>query len=188
MGTWVQMKIWDESSDWKELHTLVEFLRREVRRPKSHFQNRRIFYFTDNTTAYDVCQKGKFGLEGLHKMVREMKHLCATMNCLLKVIHIPSREIINQGSDNLSQGLWQFGGYLQDAWKLPNLLRPVEMDPAEGLSWLLQLAQEKAAYPQEVSQLPTGLKHWRIVRDLDRWDPEAFLKRHAILLTSPSLT
>ena len=188
MGTWVRKKALDESSNWKELRTLLEFLRREARGPGSRFRNRRIFYFTDNTTTYDVCRKGKSGTRGLHLMVREIKGLCATMNCLLTVLHIPGRETINQGSDDLSRGLWRYGGHLQENWKLPNLLKPVKMTGRWSLTWLLEKAGEKAPHPEELSSLPQELERWKVVGDSDPWDPQALFRSHVILLTSPSVT
>ena len=43
MGTWVKEKALDQSSNWRELRTLMEFLKQEAGLPQSRFCNRIIF-------------------------------------------------------------------------------------------------------------------------------------------------
>ena len=133
MGIWIGPQSSDQSSNWKELRTLLEFFRREARRPDSHYRNRRVFYFMDNSVTYDTCRKGKSSTKKLHQMVREIKGLSSTMNCLLIVVHIPGVEIIQQGSDALSRGMWSYGGYKQVSWDLGDLLKLVKAEKSFGL-------------------------------------------------------
>ena len=75
MGTWVSSRARVQSSNWRELRSLVEFLQREVRKEVSLFQNCRVFYFTNNTVTYDVCRVGKSSSPDLHALVTELKSL-----------------------------------------------------------------------------------------------------------------
>jgi hypothetical protein len=56
MGTWTP-KAQDETSNWKELRTLVEAMSQEAV-AGSRFRGHKVFYFTDNMVAYDVVRKG----------------------------------------------------------------------------------------------------------------------------------
>jgi hypothetical protein len=104
MGTWpVQATL--ESSNWKELRTLVKVMRQEPV-ATSRFQNHKVFYFINNMVTYDVFPKGNSTSAKLQALVRELKRLKILHGCQLEVIHVPGDVIIDKGSDGLSQGLW----------------------------------------------------------------------------------
>ena len=97
MGTWISGRAHLQSSNWRELRTLVEFLCREVIKKSSLFHHRRVFYFTDNSVTYDVCRVGKSSSPGLHALVTELKSLEMQIRCQLEVVHLLGTNLSSKG-------------------------------------------------------------------------------------------
>jgi len=186
MGTWTSNRAKHQSSNWRELRTLVEFLQREAKREDQRFHSRQIFYFTDNTVTYDVCRRGRSGATELHKLVTELKLLEVMLNCQVTVVHIPGTEIIAQGSDGLSRGLWSHKRHIHPDWSLGELLKPVTLQE-DPLTWLLEQARISGSHPEEVKDLPSSSDNWSYQTDGTPWEGASLVNRHLIWLVSPSL-
>jgi hypothetical protein len=65
-GTWSVLR--EDTSNWWELHTLVEVLKREPI-VTSCYRGKRLFYFTDNMVMYDVVRRGSSRNPALHRLV-----------------------------------------------------------------------------------------------------------------------
>jgi hypothetical protein len=104
MGTWTFQST-GETSNWKELRTLVEVLLQEPV-ATSRFRNHKVFYFTDNMVTYDIVQKGTSRSPRLRALIRELKRLEILHGCQLDIIHVPGDVLIDEGSDGLSRGVW----------------------------------------------------------------------------------
>ena len=96
MGTWISSRAKPQSSNWRELCTLVEFFHREVEHNSTCFHHRRAFYFTNNSVTCDTCRTGKSRFPSLHKLITEHKSLEMQLRCLLTVMHMPRDQIIAQ--------------------------------------------------------------------------------------------
>lgn len=94
------------SSNWKELRTLLLTMQRLQKEHSHVVANTTIFYFTDNSTAYWIAAAGSSKWEKLHALIMEIKTIEQSLRCSLQVIHVPGLLMIQQGTDNLSRGVW----------------------------------------------------------------------------------
>jgi hypothetical protein len=69
-------------------------------------RGRMVFYFTDNEVTYNICNKGSSKILAQHILVQQLKTLELALGCLLEVIHVPGTNMITQGTDGLSRGIW----------------------------------------------------------------------------------
>ena len=72
MGAWTPM-VWPFSSNWKELHTLLETLERAKAHGKRKFRGSTFFYFTDNLVTYYIAFAGTSPSPTLHAMIQRIK-------------------------------------------------------------------------------------------------------------------
>jgi hypothetical protein len=103
MGTW-SPSVQSFSSNWRELRTLYQTLRRQQDNPALCHST--VFYFTDNLVSYYIMSSGSSTSPELHRLVLQIKRLELVMCCHLEVIHVPGKLMIHQGTDGLSRGLW----------------------------------------------------------------------------------
>ncbi len=103
MGVW-KIGAKPNSSNWKELRTILESLRQE--RTKNRVRGCTVFYMTDNLVSYYVIRNGGSRIASLHSLVMELKELERELGCRLEVVHVPGTLMITQGTDGLSRGLW----------------------------------------------------------------------------------
>jgi hypothetical protein len=103
MGTW-SPSVQSFSSNWRELRTLYQTLRRQKDNPS--LRHSTVFYFTDNLVSYYIMSSGSSTSPELHRLVLQIKRLELVMLCHLEVIHVPGKLMIHQGTDGLSRGLW----------------------------------------------------------------------------------
>jgi hypothetical protein len=107
MGDW-NGSIHSFTSNWIELRTVVETLKREEM-IFNKLRGRMVFYFTDNEVTYKICKKGSSKTLALHILVQQLKALELALGCRLEVIHVPGTTMITQGTDGLSRGIWANG-------------------------------------------------------------------------------
>ena len=106
LGTW-GLRVHSFTSNWKELCTLRQVLRREIRRDGGRrVRGRWLFYFTDNMVTYDIVRNGKSGSGPLQDLIREIKLLELQLDCRVEAVHVPGTTMIVQGTDGLSRGVW----------------------------------------------------------------------------------
>jgi hypothetical protein len=107
MGDW-NGDINSFTSNWRELRTVVETLKREEV-IFNKLIRRMVFYFTENEVTYNICKKGSSKTLSIHLLVQQLKALELALGCSLEVIHVPGTTIITQGNDSLSRGVWANG-------------------------------------------------------------------------------
>ena len=108
MGLWGPVVV-HNSSNWKELQSLLESLKRASRHAKrqnTSLAGTTVFYFTDNTVTYYVAASGSSSHLGLQSLIEEVKHLELELGIHLQVVHVPGVVMIQQGTDGLSRGVW----------------------------------------------------------------------------------
>jgi hypothetical protein len=168
MGTWTAHQATPESSNWKELRTLVEFMWQEPL-ATSRFCNHKVFHFTDNMVTYDVYRKGTstWTSPRLRALVRELKGLEPRHGCQLEVIHVPGEAIIDEGSDGLSRGVWNTPIQVPRTFPVAKLFAPFAADPSL-IRW---------AYAQAGIVEPPNLQ---VFDDTDPWWRSNMIKRHCV--------
>jgi hypothetical protein len=96
------------TSNYKEMRTLLtalELIEADPDRKAACFGTT-LFYFTDNSVTYFAVQAGSSKLAHLQLLVRRIKLLELRLGCLLEVVHVPGVVMIDQGTDDLSRGVW----------------------------------------------------------------------------------
>jgi hypothetical protein len=172
MGTW-SIHSRGETSNWKELRTLVEVLRQE---PVigSRFRHHKVFYFTDNMVTYDVVRKGTSRSPRLQALVRELKRLELAHGCQLEVIHVPGDVLIDEGTDGLSRGVWNTALQVARTFPVAELFEPFPLDRSL-IEW---------AYGQAGVTLPSKL---RTITDLADWSKGGMLRQDCCWSLSPTV-
>jgi hypothetical protein len=110
-GVWCPA-VYKFSSNWKELATLRESVRRAGELSEEDLRGTTVFYFTDNSTTYWIACRGSSGSPELHKLIESIHLLELDMGIHLELVHVPGLLMIEQGTDALSRGVWMT--YLQD--------------------------------------------------------------------------
>ena len=95
------------SSNFRELKNLVDSLKEMA--SKGALKGREVFMFTDNSTADHAFANGTSSSKALFNLVVEARALEADYGCIIRVIHVPGKRMIAQGSDGLSRGNFNEG-------------------------------------------------------------------------------
>jgi hypothetical protein len=172
MGTWT-IRSQGETSNWKEMRTLVEILRQEPI-ANSRFRNHKVFYFTDNMVTYDIVRKCSSRSPKLHALVRELKRLELLHGCQIEVIHVPGDVIIDEGADGLSRGVWNTDLQVARTFPVAELFEPFVLDSAL-INW---------AYLQAGVTPPSQAHPFT---DLLAWPRGDMVKRHCVWSVSPTV-
>jgi hypothetical protein len=122
MGSWEGPP--GESSNWRELRTLIEVLHKEDI-ATSWYRGKRVLYFTNNMVPYDIVRRRSSKNPALHALVRELKLLDLMHGCSTVVIHVPVLVMIQQGTDGLSRGIWRSPLAVDHTFDLRVLFAPV---------------------------------------------------------------
>jgi hypothetical protein len=99
------MGAWNGTSNWRELRTVVETLKRDET-VFNKLRGKMVLYFTDNEVTYNICKKGSSKTMSLHLLVQIFKALELALGCSLEVIRVNGTTTITQGMDGLSRGIW----------------------------------------------------------------------------------
>ena len=95
------------TSNFKELSTLLLSLRNLRDYGKlDTIQHSTVFYFTDNSVTYHIAASGSSGTPSLHDLISSIRLIEIELDIHLTVIHIPGVVMIQQGTDDLSRGIW----------------------------------------------------------------------------------
>ena len=178
MGQW-SPAVHHQSSNWKELKTLLLTLQQFASRPRSETEGVTLFYFTDNSVTYYVTSSGASPSPGLHALVEEIQLLSLRLGCQLEVVHVPGVVMIDQGTDGLSRGIWL------------STLHP-ERDQAELTAAVfapLPVDMKLAAEYMQLHSLPgpAMLHHWlhprgpHLFHHLSVWFPPPELARQCLI-------
>ena len=101
-GQWTTTISEEESSNWRELANLVEFLESEGSTGK--LNEAEVFMFTDNSTAENAFFKGTSKSKKLCSLILRLRLLEMSTSMILHVVHVSGRRMIAQGTDGLSRG------------------------------------------------------------------------------------
>ena len=176
MGVW-SAAVHHHSSNWKELRTLLEALRRE--RNTIAFRGSLLIYFTDNLVSYELLSKASSGSSGLQELLREIKLLEVEMHCQVLAIHVPGVAMIRQGTDGLSRGIWMapFRDRLSPLEETLRVFRAAPVTPSV-LNWISEFMSVN------VPRLPVERV---ILSDFDDWDLRACMQRTTFGFPSPQM-
>ena len=131
MGQWCPY-VFRESSNWKELKTLLLTLQAIRDTQADTVRHSTLFYFTDNSTTYWVCNSGSSRSPGLHALVEHIGLIKLELSLELQVIHVPGTVMIEQGTDGLSRGVWASSLHPQVNQRMltASVFDPMTYDPA----------------------------------------------------------
>jgi hypothetical protein len=107
MGQWAPI-FQVGTSNAKEMRTLLATLEIIWADPtqRESAEGSTLFYFTDSTCVYFAVTSGASKYDHLQILVRKIKELELRLGCLLEVVHVPGKVMIEEGTDGLSRGVW----------------------------------------------------------------------------------
>lgn len=154
------------SSNWKELTTLLLTLEHIQHGTPNDVENTTVFYFTDNSTTYWICQKGSSKHPSLHEQVEKIRALEVKLGCHLTVIHVPGKVMIQEGTDGLSRGIWMtpLQATIPREVLMPGIFAPLAFDPMLVRRYMDDHLPRY--HTEEDTPLPQGFPHW----EGRRWD------------------
>ncbi len=185
-GQWAPT-VFSFSSNWKELTTLLLTLQHIEGAAPESVRNTTLFYFTDNSATYWICQKGSSKHPHLHEQLVRIRSLETRLQCHLWVIHVPGKVIIKEGTDGLSRGLWMTP--LQDSIPRP-VLMPAIFAPAPFHPALVRHYMEvqvKAYHAEEGTSLPPAFPSWEGRRWDRPWEAEECFGRTTVWFPPPEI-
>ena len=175
MGVWLS-RARSFTSNWKELYTLLRTLQRD--RFTGRLNGRHVFYFTDNLVSYHVVQRGSSRVASLHRLVRELKLLCAELCIILEVVHVPGDVMIRQGGDGLSRGLWMppHPHRLTPREEVARVFQAAVLTDLL-LRWALRCRELWVGAPSHATWVPVSLT--------EDWHPDLFMNRSTLWTPPP---
>jgi hypothetical protein len=177
-GQWSPV-VYRFSSNWKELKTLHLTLLHIKDSDASSVRATTVFYFTDNSTTYWICQAGCSATPALHSLATAIKLLELELGCQLQVVHVPGLVMIMQGSDALSRGVWvtPFQQTMDQRALTAAVFAPLSSDDDLVQHYITQfnLPSEYHIQPWDVEWLATD-----VLDKFTVWFPPPELARQAI--------
>jgi hypothetical protein len=140
-------------------------------------RGRIVFFFTDNEVTYNICKKVSSKTLSLHLLVQQLKALELALGCRLEVIHVPGTNMITQGTDGLSRGIWA-NGFNTDFKSFA-----VEV----FLPALPYLSLTKWALNQ-IDILEEHTPWWNVETDTSLWEPHNFMHTNTFWVLSPGFS
>ena len=104
-GQWTPV-VYKFSSNTKELGTLLLTMQHLQKANSPALRGSTVFYFTDNSTTYYIAQSSSSRSPHLHRLIEQIRLIELDLECHLRVVHVPGTVMIQQGTDNLSRGIW----------------------------------------------------------------------------------
>ena len=154
------------SSNFKELHNLVDTLEKEYE--NRNFHNTKVFLCTDNSVAERAFIKGSSKSPLLFLLVLRLHKLQLKTNFKLHVLHVAGSRMVEQGTDGLSRGII-YEGLLGSRY---NFLRYLPLDKSSimrsplVLKWLQSLLPAHAEVLEPCDWFEKG-------HDIQEWDKGA---------------
>lgn len=178
LGKWSPI-VYKFSSNWKELRTLLLTMQQLQKEHRHLVADTTIFYFTDNSTTYWIASAGSSKWEKLHKLIMEIKTIEQSLRCSLQVIHVPGLLMIQQGTDNLSRGVWMSPlHHMVDQHEYTKaIFDPLPYCPSLVQQYVDQFCHREPWYYQAWNQ------HWDATQCFNRltvWFPPPELARQVI--------
>lgn len=130
-GTW-SPEVYHFTSNHKELATLRLTLEHVLHLSPTSVEGVTMFYFTDNSCTYWICNNGSSKQDVLHQELLAIRSLESQLGCHLSVVHVPGKVIITEGTDGLSRGVWlsPLHEQLPRDVLLTSIFSPIMSDPA----------------------------------------------------------
>jgi hypothetical protein len=190
MGQWAP-HVTSESSNWRELRTLLLTLEIEVKSESSRFRGATVFYFTDNSTTYYVVNGGSSTSSGLQALIYRIKLAELALGCLLEAVHVPGRVMIVQGTDGLSRGVWvsSLHSGIDPTGTNADVFAPVEFSRTH-IPWVLEAASLPPSTPIVWQPWDGSWASSKFLHRVTLWCPPPEIARqfiaHVILLWTES--
>jgi hypothetical protein len=121
-GFWCS-EVSEKSSNYRELRNLVEAVK--DLHETSDLTGMEIWLFTDNKVAEAVYAKGNSDNKLLFELMLELRLLSLQIGFILHIVHISGTRMIAEGTDGLSRGELQLGGFLEEETQVV----PLHLDP-----------------------------------------------------------
>jgi hypothetical protein len=121
-GFWCS-EVSEKSSNYRELRNLVEAVK--DLHETSDLTGMEIWLFTDNKVAEAVYAKGNSDNKLLFELMLELRLLSLQIGFILHIVHISGTRMIAEGTDGLSRGELQIGGFLEEELQVV----PLHLDP-----------------------------------------------------------
>jgi hypothetical protein len=174
------------SSNWKEITTLVLTLDHLSTTDPDAVKGTTLFYFTDNSATYWICQKGSSKHPHLHEQVLKIRALETKMRCQLWVVHVPGKVMITEGTDGLSRGIWITSLHKQIPREvlLPGIFAPLPFDPILVNSYV---QEEIPAYHAANGGHHKAPSRWHGRRWDEPWKAEQCFNRLTVWLPPPEI-
>jgi hypothetical protein len=175
MGAW-NVTIHSFTSNWRELRTVVETLKRE-QVVFQKLRGRMLFYFTYNEFTYYICKEGSSKTLSLNLLVKQLKALELTLGYRLEGIHVPGTTMITQGKDVLRRGIWSnvFNTYFK-SFAVEVFL------PAVPSLYLTKWALS------HIEILGEHAPWWNVKTDTSLWEPQNLMHTNTFWVLSPGIT
>lgn len=146
-------------------------------------KGQRLLYFTDNMVTYDVFRKGTSTSTPLWLLFLKIKLLELELQCTLQVIHIPGTNMIEQGTNGLSQGFYMQSLGSHKSNSLIPLLWHTTTPTFKLLQWLFSIIP--TCYPPNTSwifQMDMGNRtRTPMINKCVLWSPSLTFSRQAFL-------
>jgi hypothetical protein len=111
-GKWRPAEV-ARSSNWKEMRTVLSRLEAEVRTQRetgsSKYNGCVLYVCTDNSTTAYAVERGSSASRRLLELVRRIRLAEATLKCLVVVVWISGKKIIEAGADGVSRDVFGEG-------------------------------------------------------------------------------
>ena len=181
MGVW-KPATHRNTSNWKEFRTLTSTLEQALADNRD-LSGKRLLYFTDNSTTYDICQRSYSSNHKLHEQVCLLRSLELQLRCRVICIHVPGLVMIRECTDGLSRGVMMTNlSRPNTAELLADIFRPPVFS-ADLLTAVLDLVEETP------SLRSTALRsqRWLTRSDFSNWTRSKLLSQNVFGVFPPSL-
>lgn len=174
------------TSNWKELTTLVLTMEHLSLEHSYEVRGTTLFYFTDNSATYWICQKGSSKHPHLHEQVVRIRSLETRMQCQLWVIHIPGKVMIQEGTDGLSRGIWitPLQEQIPREVLMPGIFAPMPFDP---ILINYYVREEVMKFHQNLPEEDHGPPQWHGRRWDHPWEARRCFDKLTVWLPPPEI-
>ena len=185
-ATW-QPSVYHFSSNHKELSTLRLTLENILSVAPDSVCNTTLFYFTDNSCTYWICNNGSSRHDALHNELLIIRALELQLRCYLSVVHIPGKVMIQEGTDGLSRGVWvsPLHNFLPRDLILQQVFAPLHPDPVLVRFYITQHITEYHRFTN--TSLPPLLSNWSIVDWHSVWHTLPVLRHFSVWFPPPEI-
>ena len=182
-----QPTVYKFSSNHKELATLRLTLETILTTSPESVRDTTLFYFTDNSCTYWVCNNGSSRIPSLHSELVYIRDLEVQLGCHVSVVHVPGKVMIQEGTDGLSRGVWMspLHSHLPREQVLSALFAPLTPDSALVHHYVTTHVPH---YHQDTdTEVPLSLHSWSLFDWTLPWYTLPILHQFSVWFPPPEL-